>query len=93
MQLVARPLLSDVVMKAKAKTFLEKAIELNRNYMPAILLMLELYQEENDLNSAVRLLKRITAVQPTSQLFTLLGEIYSEKEPMQALEFYTKAIK
>lgn len=94
LQLVARPLLSDPAMKYKSKAFLEKAIELNKNYLPAVLLLVDYLQGEGDLVNATNLLKRTVAVQPTSQIFTYLGDLYTlQKDPLLALECYTKAIK
>lgn len=93
-QLVARPLLNDAVMKPKAKPFLEKALDLNKNYLPAVLLLVELLQEEDDTATAMKLLKRMVVVQPSSNLFTILGDICSnEKDTLKALQYYTEAIQ
>lgn len=62
--------------------------------MPAVLLLTDLLQGEGDIAGAIDLLKRIAVVQPNSQILTLLGDIYThQKDPLQALEYYTKAIK
>lgn len=93
-QLVSRVLLADPEMRPKAKIVLEKAMELNKNYMPAILLLVELLLDEENAEEAIKLMKRVILVQPTSNLMSMLADIYmSTNEPMHAVEYYTKALK
>lgn len=81
-------------MRPKAKIVLEKAMELNKNYMPAILLLVELLLDEENAEEAIKLMKRVILVQPTSNLMSMLADIYmSTNEPMHAVEYYTKALK
>lgn len=93
LQLVARPLLTDPVMKSKAKPFLQKALDLNKNYLPAVLLLVDMLREEDDIAGALKLLKRMIDVQPSTSLYTILGDICnSERDTAQALHYYTQAI-
>lgn len=93
LQLVARPLLTDTAMKAKAKPFLQKALDLNKNYLPAVLLLVDMLREEDDTAAALKLLKRMIDVQPSASLYTILGDISnSERDTAQALHYYTQAI-
>lgn len=92
--MVSRVLLADPAMKPKAKIVLEKALELDRNYMHAIQLLVELLLDEDNTEEAIKLMTRVITVQPTSKLLSMLGDIYmSISEPMRAVEYYTKAIK
>lgn len=69
-------------------------MELNKNYMPAILLLVELLLDEENAEEAIKLMKRVILVQPTSNLMSMLADIYmSTNEPMHAVEYYTKALK
>lgn len=87
-------LLTDQNLKPKAREVLEKALDMDKNYMPAILLLVELLLDEDNTEMAIKLMKRVIVVQPTSELLSMLGEIYkSVNEPMKAVECYTKAIK
>lgn len=90
---MARPLLTDPVMKLKAKPFLQKALDLNKNYLPAVLLLVDMLREEDDTAGALKLLKRIIDVQPSTSLYTILGDVCnSERDTAQALHYYTQAI-
>ena len=91
---MARPLFTVPVMKAKAKPFLEKALEIDESYVPAILLLVDLLFDEEDYVTVIALLRSVVAIKPTSRLLTLLANAYvKEKDNMKAVEFYTKAIK
>lgn len=91
--MVARPFLTDPVMKAKAKPLLQKALDLNKNYLPAVLLLVDMLREEDDSAGALKLLKRMIDVQPSTSLYTILGDICnSERDTAQALHYYTQAI-
>lgn len=90
---MARPLLTDPVMKLKAKPFLQKALDLNKNYLPAVLLLVDMLREEDDTAGALKLLKQIIDVQPSTNLYTILGDVCnSERNTVQALHYYTQAI-
>lgn len=86
-------MLTDPVMKSKAKPFLQKALDLNKNYLPAVLLLVDMLREEDDTTGALKLLKRMIDVQPSTNLYTILGDICnSERDTAQALHYYTQAI-
>lgn len=92
--LCARTYLKDVMSKNKAKPLLIRALELNENYLPAVFMLAEIYQEESETGEAIKLLKKQVAVQPNCKLHSMLGDFLSyEKEMNGALEHYTHALK
>lgn len=66
--LLARTYVRDVMVKFQAKSMLEKALELDENYLPAVFMMAELMLEEGDSAGAIKLLKKQTGVQPNSKV-------------------------
>lgn len=93
LQLVARPFLADPVMKARAKPLLQKALDMNKNYLPAVLLLVDILRDDDETASALKLLKRMVEVQPSTNVYTILGDICtSERDTAQALHYYTQAI-
>lgn len=92
--LCARTYLKDIMAKNKAKPLLIRALELNEYYLPAVFLLCELYQEDNEAAEAIKLLKKQVAVQPNCRLHSMLGDFLSyEKDQTGALEHYTHALK
>lgn len=79
--------------KVKAKTYLQKALELNENYLAAVIMLVELLQDEGDTTSAINLLKKQVSVQPNCKLHSMLGDMLHEKDHSGALENYTIALK
>lgn len=78
----------------KAKSVLERALAKEEYYLPAVLLMVPLLQQENNTAAAIQLIKKQLAMQPNSKLYSLLGDIVSaEKDRAKAVEYYTIAIK
>lgn len=93
-QLVAKPLLLDPSTRQKAKPFLKKALELNKNFTQAAMMLIELLEEEGDTAGAKQLTKNLLSYQPSSYLFTKLAGICSkEKDNSQALQYYMEAIQ
>ena len=81
-------------MKSKAKSLFLKALELNENYLPAVFLLAELYQQENDNSSCIKLLKKHVALTQNCKLHTMLADMLNnEKDHTAALEHYTIALK
>uniref|UniRef100_A0A1L8DX41 Putative anaphase-promoting complex apc subunit 7 n=1 Tax=Nyssomyia neivai TaxID=330878 RepID=A0A1L8DX41_9DIPT len=91
--LLARTYVRDVMVKFQAKSMLEKALELDENYLPAVFMIAELMQEEGDSAGAIKLLKKQANVQPNSKVHSMLGDILvAEKDQSSALENYTIAL-
>ncbi|XP_058449473.1 anaphase-promoting complex subunit 7-like [Malaya genurostris] len=91
--LLGRTYLKDDATKEKAKTLFEKAIELNESYLPAVYLLADLFQQENDIVSCMKLLKKHTMLTQNCKLHAMLGDLLSnDKDHSGALEQYTIAL-
>lgn len=91
---MAKPYLVDPRTRHKAKPFLKKALELNKNYTQAGIMLIEILEEEGDLAGAKQLAKNLISNQPSSYLYTRLAGICSkEKDTAQALQYYMEAIQ
>lgn len=84
---------SNSVTKRQAKTFINRALEIDQYYFPAVSAMSDILQSEGETQEAIKLLKKQAASYPSCKLFTMLGDILStEKDLDGALEYYTIAL-
>lgn len=91
--LLGRTYLKDDNTRAKAKTLFQKALEINENYLPAVYLLADLYQQENDVTNCMKLLKKHTLLTQNCKLHAMLGDLLSnDKDHSGALEHYTIAL-
>ncbi|XP_055614250.1 anaphase-promoting complex subunit 7 [Uranotaenia lowii] len=92
--LLGRTYLKDEgITKAKAKTLFQKALELNENYLPAVYLLADVYQQENDVTNCMKLLKKHAMLTQNCKLHAMLGDLLSnDKDHTGALEHYTIAL-
>ncbi|XP_065078088.1 anaphase-promoting complex subunit 7 [Ochlerotatus camptorhynchus] len=91
--LLGRTYLKDDSTKAKAKTLLLKALEMNENYLPAVYLLADMYRQENDAASCIKLLKKHASLTQNCKLHAMLGDLLSnDKDHSGALEHYTIAL-
>lgn len=80
--------------KTKAQGILKRVFDFDEYYLPAVLMMVKLNRLHRQDDEAIALLRKQVAQQPSSKLYTLLGDILSAKEdPSEAVESYTIAIK
>lgn len=67
---------------------------MNKYYLPAALLLVSLLEEEDDTATAFKLLRMIADAQPSSELYTKIGDLCAvRKEKLKAFQYYTDAIK
>ncbi|XP_055642307.1 anaphase-promoting complex subunit 7 [Toxorhynchites rutilus septentrionalis] len=91
--LLGRAYLKDDSTKAKAKALFLKTLELNENCLPAVYLLADIYQQENDVASCMKLLKKHAMLAQNCKLHAMLGDLMSnEKDHSGALEHYTTAL-
>lgn len=91
--LLGRTYQKDDSTRAKAKTLFQKALEINENYLPAVYLLADLYQQENDVTNCMKLLKKHTLLTQNCKLHAMLGDLLShDKDHSGALEHYTIAL-
>ncbi|XP_017089223.2 anaphase-promoting complex subunit 7 [Drosophila bipectinata] len=80
-------------VKISARRFAEKALKIDPDYAPAVALLAEIYKEEGELKSAIKLLETHVERAPCADLFRILGDIMSsEKQSIKALEYYYLAL-
>lgn len=97
-QLYASVLMKESVTICKAKTFLEKAVEMQDIsgpvYLPAVYMLVEIYDLEMAPEMAYHLLMKYVESCPTSRLHQLLGDVLARmgKED-KAFDHYNIALK
>lgn len=91
--LYASVLMKDPVTVCKAKTLLEKALAQDETYLPAVYLLTEILEQEMNLETAVALLEKQAAINPTCKLHQMLGDLHSRLDDEQkAIEYYHHAL-
>ncbi|ETN64398.1 anaphase promoting complex 7 [Anopheles darlingi] len=91
--LLARTYMKDRTTRPKAKALFIKALGINENYLPAVYLLAELYQRENDVASSMELLKKHVMLSQNCKLHAMLGDVLvNDKDHSGALEHYTMAL-
>lgn len=94
LKVYAKTFLKDVTSKNKAKPLLHRALDLNENCLPAVFLLAEMYQENNETSEAIKILRKVVGVHPVCKLHSMLGDLLCfEKDQAGALEHYTHALK
>lgn len=80
--------------KKKAIVLLNKALEANEYYLPAVYLLADIYQKNGENSKACNLIKKQVKFKPNSKLYALLGELYlHQNKQAKAIENFTHAIK
>lgn len=75
--LYASVLMKEPINNSKAKALLEKALNQNDTYLPAVYLLAQVYEEETSLEPAINLLQKQVNKNPTSKLHQMLAELYA----------------
>lgn len=76
------------------KPFLEKALTINPAYTPAVLLLAEHLDQEENLEEEYKLLKRHAELVPSSRVHQLLGDVLMRlRREIEAFEHYTIALR
>ncbi|XP_026467959.1 anaphase-promoting complex subunit 7 isoform X2 [Ctenocephalides felis] len=94
--LYASVLMKDANNLGKAKTILEKVLKINETHTPAVLLMVDILEQQHRNYSVVQLLHRQLAIQPSAKLYQVLGDFLARPGITHdldgALTAYTKAL-
>ncbi|XP_039290705.1 anaphase-promoting complex subunit 7 isoform X4 [Nilaparvata lugens] len=91
--LYASVLMKDPITICKAKLLLEKALSQDSNYLPAVYLLAEIYEELLNLEGAIKLLEKIVKSTPTSKLHQMLGDLLAKiNEEAKAFDHYYSAL-
>ncbi|EDW82032.2 uncharacterized protein Dwil_GK25583 [Drosophila willistoni] len=79
--------------KKSARKFVEKSLEIDNSYLPAVALMAEIYRYDGATKEAILLLKKQVIMYPHAKLYAMLGDLLSqEKELGKALHYYYLAL-
>lgn len=86
--------MKDPALVPRAKTLLIKALDINELYVKAVVILAQIYIEENETNSAIKLLEKSLSVMAHIKVILLLADLYAKKGNQSgAMEQYTKALK
>jgi len=86
--------MKDPVSVSKAKNLLEKALSQDDNYLPAVHLLAEIFEQEMNLEAAIKLLEKQVDVHSTCKLHQTLGDLWARMHNEEkALEHYAMALK
>ncbi|KAH8244920.1 hypothetical protein KR032_002252, partial [Drosophila birchii] len=80
-------------VKRTARKFAQRALQIDANYMPAVALMADIYELEGETKECLKLLENHTTYHPHPDLFVQMGKmLQKENQPIEALEYYYKAL-
>jgi len=91
--LVASTFLKCPVNKEKAKTLLQKALEINEFYAKAVFFLAQILIDDKEIKAAIKLLEKTSNVVPNIKILLLLADLYAKQKNLsQALEQYTRVL-
>lgn len=78
----------------KAKILLERALNVDEHYLPAIYMLAQIFEQEGNFSHAVALLHKQALDQPTCRLYQMLGELSVKQNQIEkAFDYYYSALK
>lgn len=90
----ASVLMKDPVTVSKAKNLLEKALNQEETYLPAVYFLAEIFEQEMNMQAAIDLLEKKAEAQPTSKIHQMIGDLYARVHNAEkALDHYALALK
>ncbi|KAL4089145.1 hypothetical protein QTP88_024213 [Uroleucon formosanum] len=91
--LYASILMKDPMTVAKAKILLERALNVDDYYLPAIYMIAQIYEQEGNFSPAVAVLHKQALDQPTCRLYQMLGDLSVKQNQLEkAFDFYYSAL-
>lgn len=91
--LVASTFLKAPINKEKAKTLLQKALEINEHYTKAVFFLAQILIDDKEHKAAIKLLEKTAAVVSNVKICLMLADLYAKcKNLSLALEYYTKVL-
>ena len=77
----------------RAKSFLEKALSNDPYYLPAVYMLVEVLDQENNLDQAIELCRKQVKKHSTCKLHQILGDLLlKSRDEEKAMEHYTIAL-
>lgn len=91
--LAASTFLKAPINKEKAKTLLQKALEINEHYTKAVFFLAQILIDDKEHKAAIKLLEKTAAVVSNVKICLMLADLYAKcKNLSLALEYYTKVL-
>ena len=91
--LAASTFLKNPICKDKAKTLLQKALEMNEYFTKAVFFLAQILQDDKEHKAAIKLLEKTAKVVSNVKINLMLGDLYAKtKNLSSALEYYTKVL-
>jgi anaphase-promoting complex subunit 7 len=91
--LTASTFLKNPISKDKAKSYLQKALELNEFYAKAVFLLVQILVDDKDTKAAIKLLEKTVAFVPNIKISLILADLYAKNKNLSsAIEMYTKVL-
>jgi len=79
---------------SKAKILLERALNIDEYYLPAVYMLAQTFEQEGNFSSAVALLHKQALDQPTCRLYQMLGDLSVKQNQLEkAFDYYYSALK
>lgn len=86
--------MKDSVSVGKAKGLLEKALQQDDKYLPAVCLLVNILDQEVNLERAISLLEKQIQIQPSCKIHHMLGDLYFKNHQQdKAVEQYVIALQ
>ncbi|VVC31787.1 Hypothetical protein CINCED_3A017194 [Cinara cedri] len=86
-------LIKDPNTVGKAKILLQRAINVDDGYLPAIYMLAQILEQEGNYSSAIILLHRQALNQPTCRLYQMLGDLSVKQNQLEkAFDFFYSAL-
>ena len=91
--LAASTFLKNPINKEKAKTLLQKALEINEYYTKAVFFLAQILIDDKEHKAAIKLLEKTAAVVSNVKISLMLADLYAKSKNLSlALECYTKVL-
>lgn len=91
--LVASTFLKSPINKEKAKSLLQKALEINEYYTKAVFFLAQILIDDKEYKAAIKLLEKTTMVISNVKISLMLADLYAKNKNLSlALESYTKVL-
>lgn len=91
--LAASTYLKNPISKDKAKSLLQKALEISEHYTKAVFFLAQILIDDKEHKAAIKLLEKTAAVISNVKICLMLADLYAKSKNLsQALEYYTKVL-
>lgn len=91
--LAASTYLKNPISKDKAKSLLQKALEISEHYTKAVFFLAQILIDDKEHKAAIKLLEKTAAVVSNVKICLILADLFAKSKNLsQALDYYTKVL-